>query len=257
LRDRTLGEGFDHPHLAVAAVFSIFSNLSPFVQFVGRIMRVIEQDSPGHPLNQGTVVFHAGANIARRWTDFQTFSEADQEYFDQLLPLEDFDPASGDYREIIPGTPNKNTVEVRGQTEVDLQEIALLPAEEAAIRTLQASGLIPPDFNPRTHTLQPIPVTLQNQRRAMREHLATRVMNEARCILGQHNVSPEGRELDRIRLGRTNLIVMKAAIDRAINTSVGRGPGERSEMNRHQLLEVDANFAALVAQAVQEVFDGN
>ena len=45
---RKLGEGFDHPHLAVAAVFSIFANLSPFVQFVGRIMRVIKQnDSSG------------------------------------------------------------------------------------------------------------------------------------------------------------------------------------------------------------------
>jgi superfamily II DNA or RNA helicase len=48
---RKLGEGFDHPFLAVAAVFSIFRNLSPFVQFVGRIMRVIQHNSPGHALN--------------------------------------------------------------------------------------------------------------------------------------------------------------------------------------------------------------
>lgn len=32
---RKLGEGFDHPYLSVAAVFSIFGNLSPFVQFTG------------------------------------------------------------------------------------------------------------------------------------------------------------------------------------------------------------------------------
>ena len=89
---RKLGEGFDHPFLSVAAVFSIFSNLSPFVQFVGRIMRVIEQNAPGHVLNQGVVVFHAGANIARQWSDFQTYSEADQDFFDQLLPLEGIDP---------------------------------------------------------------------------------------------------------------------------------------------------------------------
>lgn len=57
---RKLGEGFDHPLLAVAAVASVFSNLSPFVQFVGRIMRVIQQNAPGHPLNHGVVVFHAG-----------------------------------------------------------------------------------------------------------------------------------------------------------------------------------------------------
>ena len=45
---RMLGEGFDHPHLAVAMVGSIFANLSPFVQFVGRIMRAIVQNAPGH-----------------------------------------------------------------------------------------------------------------------------------------------------------------------------------------------------------------
>jgi superfamily II DNA or RNA helicase len=43
---RKLGEGFDHPYLSVAAVFSIFANLSPFVQFVGRIMRVIAHNNP-------------------------------------------------------------------------------------------------------------------------------------------------------------------------------------------------------------------
>jgi hypothetical protein len=48
---RKLGEGFDHKYLSVAAVFSIFTNLSPFVQFVGRIMRVIEQNNPDSPLN--------------------------------------------------------------------------------------------------------------------------------------------------------------------------------------------------------------
>ena len=41
---RMLGEGFDHKYLAVAMVGSIFANLSPFVQFVGRVMRSIAQD---------------------------------------------------------------------------------------------------------------------------------------------------------------------------------------------------------------------
>lgn len=83
---RMLGEGFDHPYLAVAMVGSIFANLSPFVQFVGRIMRAIEQNTPGHPLNQGVVVFHVGANVARRWNDFRQFSQADQDFFAELLP---------------------------------------------------------------------------------------------------------------------------------------------------------------------------
>ena len=57
-------------------------------------MRVIEQNAPGHILNHGSVVFHAGANVASRWADFQVYSEADREYFDQLLPIEDLDFSS-------------------------------------------------------------------------------------------------------------------------------------------------------------------
>ncbi|MDC6690015.1 helicase-related protein, partial [Leclercia adecarboxylata] len=111
---RKLGEGFDHPYLSVAAVFSIFSNLSPFVQFVGRIMRVIRQNAPGDVLNQGVVVFHAGANIARRWVDFQEFSEADRDYFDQLLPLEEVDPDHAPVeRQVEPVPHDLDGVEVR------------------------------------------------------------------------------------------------------------------------------------------------
>ena len=90
---RMLGEGFDHPHLAVAAVFSIYKHLSPFVQFVGRIMRVVKQNAVGDPINNGTVVCHAGANTAAVWDDFKDFAEADQEWFRLLTEQEDVDGA--------------------------------------------------------------------------------------------------------------------------------------------------------------------
>jgi hypothetical protein len=48
------------------------------------------------------VVFHAGANVARRWEDFQRYSQADQEFFDQLLPIEGLDFGPGDEIEIEP-----------------------------------------------------------------------------------------------------------------------------------------------------------
>ena len=87
---RKLGEGFDHPYLAVAAVFSLFRELSPFVQFVGRIMRVIVPDDPTSIQNQGTVVFHAGATSPGAG-GLPEFSAADREYFQQLLPIEGLD----------------------------------------------------------------------------------------------------------------------------------------------------------------------
>jgi superfamily II DNA or RNA helicase len=258
---RKLGEGFDHPFLAVAAVFSIFSNLSPFVQFVGRIMRVIEHNAPGHPLNNGVVVFHAGANIAGRWEDFQQYSEADREYFAQLLPMEGLDFASGGEIQIDPPAPSPeshNRVDVRSQTDVRLEEIPLIaddPDALAALKILQEKGYSPEQVKQAYEGLQPVPVTKVRLRQAKRASLDMRVRTEAARILHERRINPEGQDLDHKRLGRTNLIVMKAAIDRQVNTAVGRTAGERSDFTRPQLDEIDKNFATMVERAVKEVFN--
>ena len=255
---RKLGEGFDHPFLAVAAVFSIFRNLSPFVQFVGRIMRVIEHNAPGHPLNNGVVVFHAGANIARRWEDFQQYSEADREYFDQLLPMEGLDFTSGDELQIEPASASRQRIEVRSQTDVRLQEIPLIqddPEALAALKILQDKGYTSDQVKQAYEELTPVPVTRVRQRQAMRSGLDMRVKTEAARILHERKINPEGHDLDRQRLGRTNLIVMKAAIDRHVDKAVGRKTGERSDFTRPQLQEIDNNFAELLKQAIEEVFN--
>lgn len=257
---RKLGEGFDHPYLSVAAVFSIFSNLSPFVQFVGRIMRVIQQNAPGHALNQGVVVYHAGANIARRWADFQEFSEADRDYFDQLLPVEGVDPDGGSLgREVEPVPHDLDNLEVRGQSEVQLEEIPLLQDDAAleALRLLQERGYTAAEVAAAYQTLQPIPVTRVRQRQAMRGGLDMRVRTAAGRILSERDINPQSSELDTRRLGRTNLIVMKAAIDRQVNALAGRGPGQRNEFSRDELDRIDMGFDNILAAATREVFDGN
>ena len=255
---RKLGEGFDHPFLSVAAVFSIFANLSPFVQFVGRIMRVIEHNSPGHPLNQGTVVFHAGANVARRWEDFQEFSEADQEFFDQLLPMEDLDFSDSDE---IASTPIEahptNPVEVRWQSNVLMEEIPLLqddPEAMLAIQTLRERGYSP-EAVCQAMELQPVPTTRVRERQAARASLDIRIRNEVGRILNERGFNPQGRDLDRQYRGRTNFVVVKAAIDQQVNQAVGRGTGERHEFTRPELAEIEQRFTELVEAAVKEVFD--
>lgn len=122
---RMLGEGFDHPYLAVAAVFSIFRHLSPFVQFVGRIMRVVKQNDPQALVNRGVVVFHAGANTTARWDDFREFAEADQEYFQLLV---DTTPEEGEAETIsdpqeLGSFTGPKTVEITDQTKVTLEEL--------------------------------------------------------------------------------------------------------------------------------------
>jgi superfamily II DNA or RNA helicase len=229
---RKLGEGFDHPYLAVAAVFSVFSNLSPFVQFVGRIMRVIVQNAPGHPLNNGVVVFHAGANVARRWQDFQNYSEADQEYFDQLLPMEGLDFNSADELEVEPAREGPH-IEVRSQSGVQLEEIPLIENDVealAALRLLKDRGYTSDQVQNAFKELQPVPVTKVRQRQAMRGGLDMRIRTEAAKILKARGKNPEGKELDRQRRGRSNLIVVKAAIDREANNVAGRREGERHEI---------------------------
>src|SRR5207253_6052837 len=61
-----LGEGFDHPHLSVAAIFRPYRTLAPYIQFVGRIMRVVVQNEPAHPDIVGQIVTHLGMNLDKR-----------------------------------------------------------------------------------------------------------------------------------------------------------------------------------------------
>ena len=254
---RKLGEGFDHRYLSVAAVFSIFSNLSPFVQFVGRIMRVIIQNDSQHILNQGTVVFHAGANVARRWQDFQEYSEADQAFFDQLLPVEGVDFSHSDEIAVTPAERDRNSVSVMGQSGVTLEEIPLIQDDAEAmqaIRILQERGYSP-DAVRDAMELQPVPTTRVRQRQAARSGLDMRVRTETGRILGERGINPRGFDLDRNRHQRTNFVVLKAAIDRHVAQAVGRGVGERAEYTRAELDIIDQQFAELSDAAQQEVFN--
>jgi superfamily II DNA or RNA helicase len=256
---RKLGEGFDHKKLAVAAVFSIFGNLSPFVQFVGRIMRVVDQNAPGSPRNRGVVVFHAGANVASRWGDFQRYSEADQEYFDQLLPIEELDFSVGDEIVIEPVPRNVcEEMEVRGQTGVHIQEIQLLEDQAAieALRVLQGRGYTPEQVRDAMQELQPVPVTRQRQRQAARGGLDARITTATGQVLAERRVTPAGQTLDRSRRGLTNYVVVKSAIDRQANAMVGRRSRQRHEFSHDELDQVEADFDGVVARAVAEVFGG-
>jgi excisionase family DNA binding protein len=80
-----LGEGFDHPKLSVAAIFRPFRSLAPYIQFVGRIMRVIVQNDPTHPDNVGHIVTHLGMNLDERLKEFKQFESDDQAFWDNVI----------------------------------------------------------------------------------------------------------------------------------------------------------------------------
>ena len=80
-----LGEGFDHPKLSVAAIFRPFRSLAPYVQFVGRIMRVVVQNNPAHPDNVGHIVTHLGMDLDERLKEFKQFEDDDQVFWDKVV----------------------------------------------------------------------------------------------------------------------------------------------------------------------------
>ena len=79
-----LGEGFDHPKLSVAVIFNPFRTLAPYIQFVGRILRVIVQNDPRHPDNTGFIVTHIGMNIDKLVKDFKDFENDDKKFWEQV-----------------------------------------------------------------------------------------------------------------------------------------------------------------------------
>jgi len=250
---RMLGEGFDHPFLSVAAVCSIFSNLSPFAQFVGRIMRVVDQNEPSSPNNQGIVVFHAGANIAQRWSDFQQFSEADQEFFGQLLPIEELDFTDASEWEIMPnsGAPHQEKVEISEQSSVTVQEVALLKNDteaQEAIEVLRKKGY--------EVTLKPIPVTKQKKRLASKKSLDELIKVKTGSLLKKHGVNPNGKELDKKHLGKSNFVIIKSGIDKKCNEIVNRKSGERKDFSQIELDEILDKMEEVVMTIEGELLNG-
>ena len=80
-----LGEGFDHPKLSVAAIFRPFRSLAPYIQFVGRIMRVIEQGKESHPDNAGHIVTHLGMNLDELLRKFNQFENDDHAFWGDVI----------------------------------------------------------------------------------------------------------------------------------------------------------------------------
>lgn len=248
---RMLGEGFDHPYLAVAMVGSIYANLSPFVQFVGRVMRALEQNHPGHPLNQGVVIFHLGANVARRWEDFRQFSGADQQYFSELLPgIEEveFTEATAEREPGRGGIAPVEILEERGVRAADMEPIGD-PQAAALLRELADMGITPDQAAQEIRRLR---TTRQDRREAQRAALHERVQNEAGGILARLRISPGGRTLDRRRRER-NMAWTIAELNRRVNERVDGHNADRQNFTLDQLETAHSRLLEIVGQFEQEL----
>lgn len=252
---RKLSEGFDHPYLSVAAVFSVFANLSPFIQFVGRVMRVIKQDEPCSQINQGIVVYHAGSNIAKRWSDFRDFSAADMDYFDQLLPETEFIEISANdgVERLKPIINPSSVIDITFQSEILLDKSALKNDNKAleALRYLNSIGATG-DISELLQFVEKTPVTKVNKRQAQRKALEENIKNKVGQILAELNKSPNAKGLDKsYRLNNYEFTI--ALLNKKVNQHVGKNSGERHEFTAEDLTSIEDAFSNIVLIVIEEL----
>jgi len=214
-----LGEGFDHPYLSVAAVFKIYRSMSPFIQFLGRIMRKTQESK-----EKGIFIFHLGTNIAELWDDFKKFSEADQEYFKtRLAQLRDVEFKKGEKIKKIGSDQNTfddESNEVSNQSNISLTKNNLSdPDLDQAIDDMINDGYSPDEIQLRITKRY---ATRQDKLEAERKALNGKVQNLAGKVLAKRTLSHDGHDLDKARIGKTNYQVIISEINKLIKSKIGK-----------------------------------
>ena len=204
-----LGEGFDHPKLSVAAIFRPFRTLVPYIQFVGRILRVIVQNSPGHPDNYGHIVTHAGMNIDERLREFKRFESDDQKFWESVIGGEEPEPpqsvTSGEARMRLsePAVANYEIVESL------IEEDFTSADDEDIIRELEAKlellGLDPSDAREMvlkkkgeqklSAAAEPYQILPQREWEQLKIGLQQTVNRAANLLVNRLDISRAGRDL--------------------------------------------------------------
>lgn len=249
-----LGEGFDHPKLSVAAIFRPFRTLAPYIQFVGRILRVIVQNSPGHPDNYGHVVTHAGMNLDQRLKEFKMFESDDQRFWEDIIGGKEPEPPenvkSGEERMKIsePSVVNYEIVD-------SLIEEQFTSAEQEDIiqelrEKLESLGLDPDQARDlvlekvtaqkRSPAAQPYQISPQKEWEMRRRGLNDQVNRAAQLLVNRLEISRAGRELIKTGVPATNnFVACVTLINREIKT---RNPKERKEWSAEEFETVQASL---------------
>ena len=248
-----LGEGFDHPQLSVAAIFRPFRSLAPYLQFVGRAMRVVVQNDPRHPDNYGYIVTHAGMNLDALLTDFREIEREDQQFLAGLIQGDEPEPP----REVIEGrTQMKIRPDMVVHNEVldFLIEEDFLDADDELVfeelrRNAEAMGLdadavvtaAKASKRVSTRTVaapEPFPVSPQRERQEAQKRLNERIKTTARVLLNRIDVTPGGSDISSnllTNMSGPNFVVAIQLFNQRVNSSVStarRGDWSTDELKK-------------------------
>jgi len=261
-----LGEGFDHPPLSVAAVFRPFRSLSPYVQFVGRIMRVMFQDDPTNPANHGYVVSHVGLNNDANWRDFREFDLEDQQVFREWLEAQPesveeseregggkprrFDEDMLVHGELLSDFVKQSFLDPNDERIIDGILDAVIPGVGVPFREFmtrdQAKAMLK-KAQAKMLAMAPeaIPISPQQRRKGARKRLADRPKSVAARVVKDLGMAPGGYEVSKLigeAKGSSNLIGVTRLIHKSINAELGI---EKRERNKPSAVETEATAEEL------------
>lgn len=268
-----LGEGFDHPKLSVAAVFRPYRSLAPYIQFVGRILRVIVQNDPTHPDNYGHIVTHAGLNLDELLRKFKQFENDDQKFWEEVTGGKEPDPP----REVLSGESRMKLGEgmvVSSEIVDRLFEEDFSTAEDADIvreleSKLEALGLDATlasqvlersrsaASGPRVKSAaQPFSVIPVKQWQEMRKRLNEESKRTALLLLNRTGLKPEGLELPfKLKPGigaKANFMAAFQMVNQAVAKAFGNGK-PRQEWSTEELKAAMDGLSDILNALVREV----
>ena len=237
-----LGEGFDHPKLSVAAIFNPYRTLAPYIQFIGRILRVIVQNDPTHPDNYGHIVTHIGMNLDELLNKFREFENDDQTFWESVVGGEEPTPS----RSVIEGHARKNIEEkmivhheiiealfeedfvsldnedIKKELEEKLSNLGLDPS--------LASHILENSYKNRVPTLkkgkaaEPFQVQPQRQWEEARKRLDEEVKRTAKLLLNNCSLNMAGLEIPykyKIMPANNNYMAAIQLVNSKVNKTIG------------------------------------
>lgn len=270
-----LGEGFDHPRLSVAAVFRPYRSLAPYIQFLGRVMRVVVQNEPDHPDNVGYVISHVGLNNEERWDEFRELDLEDQRLIHDWLAAE---PPDQDESEGENGEPRRfDTISLVDSELVShfVDRAFLDPEDDRVLDELLskevAPGVVLKDLVDREKLREqlrqrlaaeeespaPIPVTPQRRRQAARSRLSQRTGSVVARILKDLELSRAGRDVAKAfgGLPAPNVQRVTVLVNQEINKSLGVPSKSRKKLSADQA-EAALNSLDEIGDQVRERLRG-
>ncbi|HET8579442.1 MAG TPA: DEAD/DEAH box helicase family protein [Nitrospiraceae bacterium] len=275
-----LGEGYDLGTLSVGALFRPYRHLAPYVQFVGRILRLADPLVPHSPTNKVYLVSHVGLNDERWWNEFTQFDERDQRFFREIT--------TGTARVVEDGKGPRVTLRpfMRVLNET-IQEYAikgyLKEIDEALLeqfkRAMREHGFDLAEFGLSDDALRTrltmaaarqvpateLPVQPQRRREAMRARLAQDARSAADAVINRLKLNHAGQRLAPLFPGSdgSDVVVVTRLVNGWLNKQMSLETGQREQASAEQLelgLEkapdaVDA-LATLIGEKLKEAHKG-